>query len=261
MKKHLILFKKLLTKNKNVYIKKDKENEPNVYTESKNKENNKKIINIASSLGLEFTMHNLQKVSPKQTINRYNIDENNMIFFYPVNDGMPTCSFEFYKYGKLIIHNRNTYSEITNLDEIILQIIRIFNKSLDDGIVLDPYYFMLKLDDEIKEKYQGKATLVITEKVVRNQVLNEKNYNVAVKYYINQFLDHFIGWNFGVSVNRNEILKNELEALNEKVINKGIREYAGPGFEVYGLDKVAQNGLQHYYLPTDKKALLIKKKI
>ena len=74
----------------------------------------------------------------------------------------------------------------------------------------------------------------------------------ATKYFINHFLDHFIGWNFGVSVNRNEKLRNELESLNEKVIDKGIRKYAGAGFEVYGVDSEAYNGLQHYSLPIEK---------
>ena len=37
----------------------------------------------------------------------------------------------------------------------------------------------------------------------------------ATKYFINHFLDHFIGWNFGLSVNRNEDLKRELEELKK----------------------------------------------
>ena len=159
-----------------------------------------------------------------------------------------------------MLHNQNVYSEITNLDEIILQIVRIFNKSLDEAIVLDPYYFMLKLNDEVKENYKGSATLVITEKAIRNQKLNEKNFDEATKYFINHFLDHFIGWNFGVSVNRNETLKEELLILNNKVIEMGIREYAGSGFEVYGVDDEVHNGLQHFTLPKEKENVLTKKK-
>lgn len=165
---------------------------------------------------------------------------------------MPTCPFEFWKDGKLVLHNRNVYSEIINLDEIILQMVRIFNKSLDEGIVIDPYYFMLKLNDEVKENYEGSATLVITDKAIRNQKLNEKNFDEATKYFINDFLDHFIGWNFGVSVNRNKVLKQELLKLNDKVIEMGIREYAGPGFEVRGVDDEVYNGLQHFTLPKAK---------
>lgn len=247
MKNYLLLLKQAIIKQKSVYAPKTEQEQ---------------IKDIADALELEFSLHSLKKL-PSQGgrggINRYNIDDNNLVFFYPVNDGMPTCPFEFYKDGKKVLHNQHEYSEITNLDEIILQLVRMFDKSLDEGIVLDPYYFMLKLEDEVKPNYKGKASLVVTEKAIRNQKLNENNFEEATAYFINHFLDHFIGWNFGVSVNRDETLRNELEALNEKVIRKGIREYAGSGFEVYGVDDKAYNGLQHYYLPT-KKDVLEKKK-
>ena len=223
-------------------------------------DNNKKMIEIANKLGVEFSMDNLRQLPTQGGFNRFSMANNDMIYLYPVTDGFPTCPFEFYKGTKLILNNQKVYSEITNLDEIILQIVRIFNKSLDEGIVLDPYYFMLRLDDEIKPCYKGSATLVITEKTIRNQKLNKKNFDEANKYFINKFLDRFIGWNFGVSVNKNETLKKELEELNEKVIDMGLREYAGPGLNVYGVDSEAQNGLQHYYLPLEKSAKKVLKK-
>ena len=82
---------------------------------------------------------------------------------------------------------------------------------------------MLELTDEPSKEYKGNVSLVITEKAIRNQKLNDQNFDEATKYFINHFLDHFIGWNFGLSVNRNEELKKELEELNEKVIDMGIR--------------------------------------
>ena len=223
-----------------------------------NYNDNKKMIKNKKKLGVEFSIDNLRRLPTQGGFNRFSMDDNNMVYLYPVNDGLPTCPFEFYKGTKLILNNQKVYSEITNLDEIILQIVRIFNKSLDEGIVLDPYYFMLKLDEEIKTYYKGGATLVITEKTIRNQKLNKKNFDQANKYFINKFLDRFIGWNFGVSVNKNETLKNELEELNEKVIDMGLREYTGPGFSVYGVDSEAQDGLQHYYLPLEKRKVLKK---
>ena len=147
---------------------------------------NQKVIDIANTLGLEFTMHSLNKISKKNS-NSYTIDNRNMIFLYPINDGMPTCSFEFYNNKKLIMNNQKNYSEITNLDEIILQIVRIFDKCLDEGIVIDPYSFMLRLDEDVEQNYKGKATLVITEKAIRNQKLNKLNFNKANKYFINHF--------------------------------------------------------------------------
>lgn len=264
MKNYLLLLKKELIKKQNVYISKNEEiqdMDKKQYPSSN--DDNQKIINIANTLGLEFSIHNLKKLPSHGGwggANRYSIDENNMIFLYPVNDGMPTCPFEFYKNGNLIIHNQNVYSEITNLDEIILQMVRIYDKAIDKGIVLDPYYFMLKLNGKVKKNYRGNAKLVITEKAIRNQKLNDENYEEAMKYFINHFLDHFIGWNFGVSINRNETLKNELEKLNNKVIDRGLREYINGGFEVKGVENENYHGLQHYYLPLTKNYLKIKTK-
>ena len=216
----------------------------------------KQIKDIANFLNIKYNTYNLKKL--KNLTNAYEIS-NNLIYFYPINDGWPTCSFKFFKNDKLIISNNNNYSEITNLDDILLNLVRIFNQSLDNKIVLDPYYFMLELTDEIKENYHSTANLLITDATIRNHKINENNIDAASKYFINHFLDHFIGWNFGMSINRNKLLKKELEELNEKVINMGIREYAGPGLEVYGSEYEIHNGLQHYKLPTKK--INIKKKI
>lgn len=248
MKNKLKLLKQQISQKRKVYIPNDEISEET-----------KKMIDIADRVGLEFTTFGLKRIYGYRGTNRFNMGDNNVVFFYPVNDGMPTCPFEFLKDNKVVMHNQNVYSEITNLDEIILQMVRIFDKALDEGIVIDPYSFMLKLNDEIIEDYKGAASLVITEKAIINRKLNERNFDNAQKYFINHFLDHFIGWNFGVSVNRCETLRNELEQLNEKVIDKGIREYAGPGFEVYGYDNVEFNGLQHYTLSKTKEKVLLKK--
>jgi hypothetical protein len=130
--------------------------------------------------------------------------------------------------------------------------VRIYDKALDKNIVIDPYYFMFELTDKVVKNYHGKAKLIVTEKAIRNQKLSQFNFDKANRYYINHFLDHFMGWNFGVSINRNEELKKELHQLNDKVIDMNLREFAGTGFEVYGTENEVTNGLQHYYLPTEK---------
>ena len=211
------------------------------------------IINekdIANLLNLKYASHNLRKINING-VNAFEVN-NDLVYLYPLNDGMPTYRFDFYKGGQLILSNKREFQEITNLDEIILEMVRIFNCSLESDIVLDPYYFMLELTDGLCKDYHGKAKLVITDRTIRNRLLNDDNFVKARNYYINLFLDHFIGWNFGVSVNRNDELKNELEELNNKVIDMGIREYAGSGFEVYGVSNQDYDGLQHYILPVEK---------
>ena len=217
------------------------------------KQNFEQEEKIADYLNLKFALHNLKKIKTDNT-NAFELS-NNLIYFYPLNDGMPRYGFKFFKNDKLIIDNNKQYSELSNLDDIVLQMVRTFDIALDNKIILNPFNFMLELTDEIREDYHGNANLVITEKAIRNQKINEEDFDDATKYFINRFLDHFIGWNFGVSVNRNEVLKNELEKLNEKVIDMGIREWAGPGFEVYGVDDKEYNGLQHYNLPVEKEKI------
>ena len=209
------------------------------------------VKSIAEDLNMEFHAYNLDKIK-MNGVNAYEMTDENLIYLYPLNDGMPTRNYRFYKNGELVIANYKNYSEITNLDDIILKLVRLYDESIDKGLVLDPYYFMLRLTDKVTKDYDGKADLIITECAIRNQKLNEENFDEANRHFINHFLDHFIGWNFGVSVNRNETLENELIELNNKVIDKGIREYAGPGFEVMGLLDKEYNGLQHYKLPVEK---------
>ena len=253
MKNYLLKIKELITKQKAVYVP-EKESVvkelPNIA--ERPIDDIQKIKDIASVLGLEFSMHSMKKLPSSDNGNCFSISEENLIFFYPLNDGYPTKPFTFYKDKTLSISNKQTYKEISNLDDILLQLVRLYSRALDQKIVLDPYYFMLRLDGKVEAWFKGTASLVITEKAIRNQKLNEENFDEANKFFINKFLDHFIGWNFGVSVNRNEKLKAELESLNEKVINMGLREYAGTGYEVYGIETEEHNGLQHFYLPTEK---------
>ena len=113
IKKRLISLKQNLIKKQSVYI-------PN--------QNNKKLIDIVSSLEIDFALHHLKKGNTDKENNNFIIDKNNMIFFYPVNDGYPRYLFKFYKNNKLVISNQKVFSEIINLDSIILQMIRIFDK-------------------------------------------------------------------------------------------------------------------------------------
>lgn len=257
MKNYLLKLKELISKQKAVYVPETKlvtKEIPDIA--EKPTEDIQKIKDIATSLDMIFALHTLKKLSMPGQGNCFQMTDENMVFFYPPNDGYPTRPFNFYKKNHLSISNKQAYQEITNLDDILLQLVRLYNRALDQNIVLDPYYFILKLEGEVDAWFSGPASLIITDKAIRNQKLNESNFDEANKFFINKFLDHFIGWNFGVSVNRNEKLKAELEALNEKVINMGLRDYAGTGYEVYGIDSIAEHGIQHYYLPTEKSQVI-----
>ena len=86
MKNYLLLLKEELTKKQNVYILKNeemKDMDKKQYPSSN--DDNQKIINLANTLGLEFSIHNLKKLPSHGGwggANRYSMGENNMIFLF-----------------------------------------------------------------------------------------------------------------------------------------------------------------------------------
>lgn len=225
---------------------------------SKSLEEMKYAKEIAEFLNIKFRLYGLER-KDWLGVNAYDIS-NNLVYLYPLNDGMLTCAFEFYKDDDLVIDNRSGYSQISNIDDILLQMVRSFNVAIDCGIVLDPYYFMLELTDDVSSDYHGNARLIITDKAIRNHKLNEKNYDKASRYFVNRFLDHFMEWNFKDYIDRNETLKKELLELNNRAVEKGIRKYAGLSSDNF-YDKEYEK-LQHFEMlvsKTDtKKKILIK---
>lgn len=139
--------------------------------------------------------------------------------------------------------NQSSFKGITNLGDIILQMVRLYAKYIDDNVFIASAGFAIKLDDEVSPDYVGRASLVLTDDAIRNNKVRPEQVTEAKKYFINDFLDHYIGWNFGVAVKSNSQLEKELLEFNNLVISKGLREDAGPGFEVWCSDDV-----QHYKL-------------
>ena len=207
--------------------------------------NKQKADKAYEEFGLGFAEYDLEKTSER--LNNFEIRDN-LINFYPPNDGRSTKPIYFNKGNLHVINNDAAFSEITNLDDILLKMVKMYDISLYTGEVYNPYGFMLELTDEIKPNYRGKANLVCTE-VSNPDFDNKEKKEEAYAFFMNRFLDHFMGWNFGVSIRRSEELRNALESLNDKVIRRGIREYAGTGLDVLGSDDFSINGLQHYYLP------------
>ena len=51
---------------------------------------------------------------------------------------------------------------------ILLKMISVYDKALDNKIVLSPYLFMLELTNEIKKNYTGNAKLVLKSQAIKN---------------------------------------------------------------------------------------------
>lgn len=194
---------------------------------------------VAADNGIEYVSDakGRKMNSEHGSVNRFYAREGKYILLYPANDGMPTCPFEWWWIfdGKpqMIMDNQHSFKGITNLSEIILQMINLYTKYIDDDMFIACAAFAIRLDEEVHPNYHGKATLVLTKDSIRNNKVKPKEIIEAKKYFINKFLDHYIGWNFGVVITSNPELEKAIIDFNNLVIEKGLREYAGKGFEVW----------------------------
>ena len=204
---------------------------------------------VATENGIEYISKATGKKlhSNEKYVNQVYAVKGNYILLHPANDGMPTCPIEWYgKFdgeNKMIMDNQSSFKCITNLSDIILQMVRLYAKYIDDDMFIASAGFAIRLDDEVCPDYTGKASFVLTDDAIRNNKVKPDQVIEAKKYFLNDFLDHFIGWNFGVAVKSNPQLERELLEFNNLVISKGLREDAGPGFEVWCSEDV-----QHYEL-------------
>ena len=194
---------------------------------------------IADENGMEYipSVTREKYYSNKKIANLFYAENGCYILLHPANDGMPTRPFEWYGVfdgeAKMLMDNQLSFKNITNISDILLQMVRLYSKYIDENVFIDPYGFAIKLEEEVRPDYVGKASLVMTKYTIQNKRVKPNQVVDAKKYYINSFLDHFIGWNFGVAVKNNPQLEKELLEFNKLVISKGLREDAGPGLGVW----------------------------
>ena len=204
---------------------------------------------VATENGIEYIPKAYGKKihSNAKFVNQIYAKKGNFILLHPANDGMPTCPIEWYgKFdgkSKMIMDNQAAFNCITNLSDILLQMVRLYSKYIDYNVFISSAGFAIRLDDEVYPNYIGKASFVLTHDAIQNNKVKPSQVIEAKKHFLNDFLDHFIGWNFGMAVKNNPQLEKELLEFNNLVISKGLREDAGPGFEVW-----CSNDVQHYVL-------------
>lgn len=203
---------------------------------------------IAKLLDIQLTEDNIKRTDSRKR--SYQLK--NKIYFVPPNDGYQKNIYKYYQNNRVVIDNQTAFSQITNLDEILIQMVKIFDKALDNEIVLDPYSFIIELTELPKKTYNGKAKLLMTEAAIKNEVLNENTFEEATIYFINMFLDNFMCYNFGKAINRNKELEEELNKLNEKVIELNLREEFEIDDDALDKEEDLYQGIDYYYLPTKK---------
>lgn len=159
----------------------------------------------------------------------------NYVSFLPINDGKDSKPIEWVKevtsedfavpYLGEVLTNTDLFNGITNLEEILEQMISLYSDNIGKDVFISPYDFALKLKGEIKENYQGPAELVITNQTVLNSKVSSTEKLEMKKNCINTFLDVFLTLNFGEVFRKNKALDKKLRDFNAKVIEKGLRRH------------------------------------
>lgn len=194
---------------------------------------------IAADNGILYISNAIGRKLPSThgKINRFCARKGKYILLYPANDPMRTCPFEWWgKFNgtrRMILNNQHSYNCISNLNEIIMQMIELYTKYIDENVLISSSDFALKLEDEVQPHYHGKASLVLTKNSIHNGRTAPEELLESKKYFINDFLDHYIGWNFGVVIKNNTELEKALIDFNNLVIEKGLREYLDIGVSVW----------------------------
>lgn len=173
------------------------------------------------------------------------LGESNVVYMMPHNNGMPTCPFVWYqKNGKFveIMDNQDDFTQIANLNNILHKVTDVARESYEKKEPISSFSnFGIKLVDEIKPKYSGNGELLL----INGDFVSPKGKadpNGSTIYFTNEFLDKFIGWNFGDVVRDDKELEEKLLDFNNQLIKDGTRLKKHPtGFEVTYRDHDVDN--------------------
>jgi len=171
--------------------------------------------------------------------NVFLLHEDPLLLFYPHNDGMPTCPFVWARNKGSIVNpelypimdNQKDFTQISNLSDILQKTTTVMQESYEKKIpVVYEEYFGLRLTDQVKPHYTGKAQLVW---FVGDHLKKGASFKDATNYFCNRYLDVFIGWNFGDVVKANSELEKQLLSFAEQLNTDKVRPKEHPaGFEV-----------------------------
>lgn len=158
---------------------------------------------------------------------KYVAANNRYISLYPYKDGNSVTPIEWYGENEkgeyfLILSNENYFEGITNLDDILFDIIRLYSKYIKDDVFIDFSGFAIKLQDEVTENYKGRASLVVTNELIRNDRIEYEDRYDAKRYYVRSFITHFIGWNFGRNARQSTSVKVALYELRRLIAKEGL---------------------------------------
>ena len=158
---------------------------------------------------------------------KYVAKDNKYILLYPYKNGNSVRLIEWYGENEkgeyfLIFSNQKSFEGITNLEEILFEIVRLYTKYLREDVFIDFSGFAIKLQDKVTKDYKGRASLVVTDELIRNDRIEYEDRDDAKVYYTKSFLTHFIGWNFGSLARNSMLLKIGLREFRRIAANEGL---------------------------------------
>ncbi len=209
-----------------------------------NKESNKKNgenISLGANVSYIPDLKALKFKSGDDFVNSLNIDKRGYFLVHPANNGMPSCPFVYYNESK-IFDNQKNFFEISNMNLFIEKTLELFEYCIENGHYIDPFCLFAKLD--MSELEKGRLSLdlenvlTVSDVSICDNNIKEENKEDAMMYFINIYLDKFIGWNFGKYILNDPSLSQKFNHFCDYVISKKLRRFDGCGFDVYSTEYV-----------------------
>lgn len=186
---------------------------------------------FAKQIGLEY-ISNVEETLLDEKKNDWYLPKKNYIPFTPLNNGQKSLTKIWYvnssePYIEDFLTNEDGFKGIINLDEILLEMLKLYRETINKDIFINCFGFAIKLEDEInlQESYRGKGKLVITDNGIINGKVKFQEKLEKKKQCLNDFIDKFITLNFGKEIRKNPILKHNLDEFNQDLIKKGLRQH------------------------------------
>ncbi|MBR2709517.1 hypothetical protein IKE72_00325 [Candidatus Saccharibacteria bacterium] len=184
-----------------------------------------------------FSGYDVRIADTHQEAKKFSLYDGRTLPLYPPVDGKNSPRHEYYTRLKgemvKVMDNESAYTEITNLPEILVGMVLLYINHINDPVFMDASHFAVELIDPVTAGYHGRGRLAVTDRTVINHLVKPDQMDEARYTCYNDFLDHFIGWNFGVPVSGSSELRSVLQILVALMHERGIRGRTTRGLDVW----------------------------
>ena len=148
---------------------------------------------------------------------RFSLYEGRAMLLYPMMDGKRLLKYEYYTRvnGELVkvMDNQSAYAGLTNLEDILTNIVWLYVKYIDKRVFIDANQFAVVLLGEVTADYHGLGSLAVTDRTIINSAVMPDEIIETRNLCYNDMLEHFIKWNFSKVLSRSDKLREMLAGL------------------------------------------------